>query len=543
MSFLSIFNSFRTKDVAPARVPTDTVIPLHYRDDNTVNRSIGLDFLMQFDDVLDVDKVIGALERLLEKPGWRKLGARMRLNEQGKLEYHVPAQFTPSRPAINLTRATHDMSISDHAIGSQLPRPNGSLQVIRDSSKFVPLFCSPDRPRLLKHYIYTDCAQLSVHVVSFSDATLVSLSWLHTLLDAMGRRALFLAWTVMLEGREADVPDFYGYDFDPLAPLGTATTPSSKPEDETEDDHVDDSAPPTGDFVLRKRQLTGWRKLQFVFNFMWELFMHPAVESAVVIIPPTFFASVRAAALADLRAADPATLVTDTSDPTNPQPFLSDGDVLAAWWIRNIVVAAQPWVATASRTRTICVMNVLGMRDVLARTAPALLPLQGGAAYIANCVTAMHSYFSLHELLALPLGRIAARLRADLVEQSTRPHIEAREAFAKRAVQATGREPLFGGPSGSGDMVISAFSNWTKGRFFETDFRAAVLKPCGRGSGGSAATTGRPTCVLANGTGNRMFSARGSSCCVGRDAGGNWWVGAQLRSKAWANVEKMLEGL
>lgn len=39
-----------------------------------------VDFSMKFDDVLDVQKVVGALERLLAKPGWRKLGARLRLN-------------------------------------------------------------------------------------------------------------------------------------------------------------------------------------------------------------------------------------------------------------------------------------------------------------------------------------------------------------------------------------------------------------------------------------------------------------------------------
>ncbi len=78
MSFL--VNLFKSKPVAPARVPTDIVIPLHQIDDTPTNRSLCLDQSMRFDDVLDVDKLVGALERLLEKPGWRKLGARLRLN-------------------------------------------------------------------------------------------------------------------------------------------------------------------------------------------------------------------------------------------------------------------------------------------------------------------------------------------------------------------------------------------------------------------------------------------------------------------------------
>jgi hypothetical protein len=68
------------KRVAPERVPTDTVIPVHWLDDTSTNRCLVLDFSMQFEDVLNVGMMVRALERLLEKPGWRKLGARLRLN-------------------------------------------------------------------------------------------------------------------------------------------------------------------------------------------------------------------------------------------------------------------------------------------------------------------------------------------------------------------------------------------------------------------------------------------------------------------------------
>jgi hypothetical protein len=79
MSF--IWNLFaRKKPVAPERVPSDIVIPLHWLDDTNTNRSMCIDLCFCYDDVLDVNKLVGALERLIEKPGWRKLGARIRLN-------------------------------------------------------------------------------------------------------------------------------------------------------------------------------------------------------------------------------------------------------------------------------------------------------------------------------------------------------------------------------------------------------------------------------------------------------------------------------
>lgn len=70
----------KPKPQAPPRVPTDKVVPLHYTDDNRINRAIIMLFMMKFDDVLDPDKLRFALEKLLSRDDWRKLGARMRLN-------------------------------------------------------------------------------------------------------------------------------------------------------------------------------------------------------------------------------------------------------------------------------------------------------------------------------------------------------------------------------------------------------------------------------------------------------------------------------
>lgn len=75
-----VLNLFGGKSVAPERVATDEIIPLYERDDTGPNRDISLEFTMVFGEVLDADKISGALWRLLEKPGWRKLGARLRMN-------------------------------------------------------------------------------------------------------------------------------------------------------------------------------------------------------------------------------------------------------------------------------------------------------------------------------------------------------------------------------------------------------------------------------------------------------------------------------
>jgi hypothetical protein len=63
----------------PAKVPTDRVIPLRYWDDLEYIRSICHDFTFRIDDVLDVQKLESALDRLMEVGNWGQLGARLRL--------------------------------------------------------------------------------------------------------------------------------------------------------------------------------------------------------------------------------------------------------------------------------------------------------------------------------------------------------------------------------------------------------------------------------------------------------------------------------
>lgn len=68
-----------TSNKAPPTVPTDTVIPLHFRDDIQIYRSLAIDCILKFEDVLDAERLRHSLERILELGEWRKFGARLRL--------------------------------------------------------------------------------------------------------------------------------------------------------------------------------------------------------------------------------------------------------------------------------------------------------------------------------------------------------------------------------------------------------------------------------------------------------------------------------
>ncbi|ORY11968.1 hypothetical protein BCR34DRAFT_537431 [Clohesyomyces aquaticus] len=531
MSFL--LNLFKRKPVAPERVPTDEVIPLHHLDDTSVNRAICLYFSMRFDDVLDPDKLVGALEKLLERPGWRKLGARLRLNEHKKLEYHVPQKYSPARPAVQYTHASHHIPISEHPLGSKMPKATSKLSISGALEPFRELFWPQSKPLKLADWLYSDRPQLQLHIVSFSDTTLVTLTWLHTLLDAMGRNMLLRCWSAMLEGREDDIPEFYGYDFDPLASLGAPkTSTESKPTaDDDESEHVSlEQEPGEEPYVLQDKVLTGWSFFSFVIRFIWDLTVHRAEHSRILCIPASFLSSLRRSALSDLSTVHPSTLVLNTSDPANPTPFLSDGDILAAWWLRTLV-PSQPWASTASPNKTIHFMNVFGMRDILTSTSPQLLPK--GVAYISNCVSAIHTLFTYSDILTKPLGLLAAQIRIDLTQQSTRAQVEAQVRLSRKSIAKSNRPPIYG----TGDMQMSTVSNWSKGKMYETDFKAAVV-----GGHENKSRRGKPSFVQADGLADG-FSVRNSGCVLGRDGEGNYWVTAVLRPVVWEGVERAIRSM
>lgn len=76
----SMFNIFRRQPTVPDPVPTDRIIPIHYFDNTLIFTTFVMSTMFVFDDVLDAQKLHSCLERLVERDGWGKLGARLRKN-------------------------------------------------------------------------------------------------------------------------------------------------------------------------------------------------------------------------------------------------------------------------------------------------------------------------------------------------------------------------------------------------------------------------------------------------------------------------------
>jgi hypothetical protein len=70
---------------------------------------------------------------------------------------------------------------------------------------FRELGVPPNAPVCLDDYLTSDLPQMTLNVVSFTDATLVSLCWPHIAADAMSLRDVATAWNLVLAGLQSEI--------------------------------------------------------------------------------------------------------------------------------------------------------------------------------------------------------------------------------------------------------------------------------------------------------------------------------------------------
>ncbi|KAE8157211.1 hypothetical protein BDV40DRAFT_308887 [Aspergillus tamarii] len=494
MGLLSIFG--RTQ---PATIPTDRVVPLRYWDDLHYLRSLSHDFTFRFDDVLDASKLEAALDRLMEIGDWGQLGARLRLNDSGKLEYHIPAEYDKStRPAFGFTTAEYGISINEHQLGARLPKSGQDQSVLSPScAEFAPLVRHSDSPRELADWIYSDRPQLHVHVTVFQDATLLTVSYLHTLFDAVARTNFFKAWIAVLDGREEEVPPFVPFDQDPLCDLGKDV--------------------PRESYTHFGRLVAGLSLVLFGLRYLFELFWFRKEEEHPIRVPGHCVERMRETAQQELAAA---------TEEGAEAPFLSEPDVVSAWWVKTMVRALNP-----APGRTVMVMSPFNVWGLFKESFPA-----GAKGFIGNAFFNSYTVHKASEVLEdNNLAHLACKNRQALVEHRTKEQVQAMTAIQRESIMQI--PPLVG----DSNLLFMTHTNQHKARYFETDFSAAVVAP-GMPLSERPHALGRPSYI--NDIEHcRLYPTRNVCRVIGKDAAGDWWLLFKTRSEAWPSIHKQLTTL
>ncbi|KAF5639236.1 hypothetical protein F52700_4088 [Fusarium sp. NRRL 52700] len=411
-------------------VPTDEVLPMHAFDDTPFMRKSPMLWTIRFDEILDADMLNEALSKLFEMDGWRRLGGRIRLNDQGKAEVHVPKEYTAERPAVHFTKASYDMPFADHPEASRLPTRSDSIAFFPKPADFQSLGVGPGAPTSFEDFCATDVPQFSLHVVTFQDGTLVSLTFSHMTTDLGGLSAVLEAWCLILAGKPEQVAKFPGYKDDAMAGLYRAEgTEKSKPGD---------SLP----------LLSGWRLAIWALRAAYDGWMYP-LEFRRLRVPAKAINAVVAEARSDIS-------LEKTTD--GSKPFVSENDVILALFNRSVA-------KSMGRGRAIVTLIAVNPRD---RLKNIFLP---GSAYVQNAPCGAFFYCPVKDAQDLPLGKVAMISRQAVVEYLTEGQIKAAAKAAYESMIEGGNPPIVGDTTTT--MIMS--TNWAKSGFLDkTDFGPAV---------------------------------------------------------------------
>jgi hypothetical protein len=385
------------------------------------------------------------------------------------------------------------MNIDDHALAKTLPKATDTASIKCGPGAFRALAAQENAPETLLDYINHDEPQLALRIISFNDATLVSLSWLHTLMDVMGQQALLLGWSLVLAGRESEVPPLLGAREDAICAATDA---------------------PVGEEMEKYRlgqvRLKGWDMLTFGARFAWDMLWNQVIETRTIFLPSGVVAELRRQAQSDLTGKDGG----------EEKPFISEGDVLTAWAI-HVVASSLP------TPRPVTALHALNARFRL----PSLVTDAG--VYVQNMSVAAFAMLA-PEVATGPLGPIALENRRCLAEQATEAQVLAglREI---REEAKTGTESVL--MCGEPNALLMPFTNWTRADFFNIiDFNPALVRA---GDVSSSRRNPPGTMVYHHATSMKPSpTMRNVVVVLGKDHGENYWLTATLLPAAWAKMEE-----
>lgn len=392
------------------------------------------------------------------------------------------------------------MRIEDHPVAGQLPVPTDGPSIQPISSiefrSFVVRW--PDHPSTIEEMIRIDAPQLSLHVSSFNNATLVALTWPHTLMDAMGIQALLHAWSTVLAGREDEVPPVFGAHKDVL---------------ETIEDSNDGKME---EFGADEKRMTGLDTMKFIFHNLWDRIWNPRRERRAIYLPKDIFMRLKK------RVQDEANESSHTHD---KQPFVSENDTLTAWVTRAVAI-------TMPKSRPVTLVIFSNARFRL----PLLLESTG--VYLQNMVLVGLAFFS-PELARGPLGPIALRNRDYIAEQATIQQTLGMLRTMRQDIASDKTPNLFYGDPHASILFVN---NVNESDLIKAPhFGPAVL--CQGDKKESRSNPPGTMLIYYNYTIKPLVDGINAVWMLGRDYAGDYWLEGKFLPRTWELLEKELKDM
>ncbi|GAO14342.1 hypothetical protein UVI_02034170 [Ustilaginoidea virens] len=447
-------------------------------------------WVMCFNDVLDAAQLHACLCQLLEIGDWRKLGARLRVKHDGLLEAYVPKAFTPQNPACLFSHERLlDQYIAAHPAGRHftLPRTRAFTQTFPPSCRRD--LAPPGFPATIKDLIRRNLPLLSLHVLSFCDATVVNLSWPENLMDSASFKALLENWSLVVAGRSQEVALVFGPYRDVLGEL------VQKAEEKR--------TLKTDDAGSCRCRLPGW----------WPRRNLPPKERRMVYIPKDIYEDF----LNEIRD-DISRLVDDDQ---RPRTAISDAEILLAW-------LSKLHAGGASKPRGVVARNMVNLRHHISSLRDP------SGEYLQSLMFPIRSRLSARDVVE-SVGKITLMHKRTMDRETREDRLL---AMAKSLLEDGARGKRVSRAARDSRSAHIDYSSLASLRLLSAaDFGPAVLH-----CGSLESRRYNPPGTLATAYCVQVDARPTESVCrvLGRDSGGHFWMYGQLEPKVWVRLEEEL---
>lgn len=405
-------------------------------------------------------------------------------------------KFSLKRPPVTYS---HDdlssISITDHGLASKLPIPTEKMSIQPNPYNLIDLGVRPNMPKTIEEMVDCDLPQISLHITSFRDATLVGISWPHSVMGSQGFVTFLHAWSLVVGGKESEVPRLLGTSSDVLLEMEDAEAPSSRQE-----------------WLVRKSRLAGGMLIMSLLRLGWSLLCSPR-EVRTVFIPQMALERLQGACQDEIDKMD-----------KGQKESVDEEVTLIAWFAR---LAAS---VTTSGNKPVTIINLLNAKQCLSSM------LDQGGVYVQNMLGYTFSFLP-GQVARGELGPLVQEHSRHIREQSSEQQCLSFLRTYRRATNGGRAFRLLYGPSNA--HVIGCNSFVSADLMHTVNFSAAVLSSTPET--GKGTPLGAMTCFYYHIVNNRLGGGPDCVYLLGKDHGESLWVVAALPPKVWEKVAMALK--
>lgn len=374
-------------------------------------------------------------------------------------------------------------------------------------------------PKTIGEMVDRDLPQLSVNVTSFQDATLVGISWPHSVMASQGFQAFLHAWSLVVQGKESQVPPLLGATQDVMLSM-----------------EEQEPVPSREELLIQKHRLTGVQLFLFTLRYVWAVLWNPPQVKAVF-LPKAALERLENVCYDEMTHMSRSTEGPDEDEEaaetkagpkTESKTALVDPELTILSWFTRLAVADAP------ANKPLTVVSIVNANQSLSSM------LGHSGIYIQNMLGYSFSFLS-SKIAKGPLQQFVREHARHVQEQSTQQQCLSFLRAYRRETDGDKPFKLFYGPSDANVMVCNSFVDLNLVQTVDFSAAADVSPSVVQLGKSETVPPGTMTCFYYHIVNNRLGGGPNCIYLLGRDYGGNLWATAALPSTAWEKVEAALK--